>query len=136
MHRQFVGIDDMSLYVPNIYLPIETLADERQIEVAKLEKGLGLHKMAVPDVHEDAATMAANAVMDLIDKNNLDPRQIGRIYLGTESALDGAKPTATYVLDMLEARYQHHFGEQCFLNCDVVDLTFACVGGSMPYITH
>ena len=49
------------------------------------------------------------------------------MYLGT-SALDGAKPTATYILDMLTQRYGGRFGEDCFRNCDVVDMTFACIG--------
>ncbi len=130
MRQRFsVGIDDMALYVPKLYLPIETLAQERNLEYAKLNKGLGLTHMAIPDVHEDAATMAANAVAELIDKNNINPSDIGRIYLGTESALDGAKPTATYVLDMLRQKYAPTYGDHCFQNCDVVDLTFACVGG-------
>ena len=46
--------------------------------------------MAITDVHEDTATMGAMAVMRLIDRNGIDPREIGRMYLGTESALDGA----------------------------------------------
>ncbi len=129
MQHSIVGIDDMAVYVPKIYLPIETLAEARSIEYAKLNKGLGLTNMAIPDLHEDAATMAANAVAEIIDKNQLPPQSIGRIYLGTESALDGAKPTATYVLDMLLQKYQKQYGADCLLNCDVVDLTFACVGG-------
>jgi len=124
-----VGIDDMALYVPRLYLPIRTIAEKRGIAYEKLNKGLGLENMAIPDVHEDAATMAANAVVELIEKNSLRPDQIGRIYLGTESALDGAKPTATYVLEMLRRKYRDTFGTECFLHCDVVDLTFACVGG-------
>ena len=91
-------------------------------------KGLGLAAMAIPDVHEDTATMGANAVCRLIDRNGIDPRKIGRIYLGTESALDGAKPTATYIVDMLTHRYGERFGEDCFRGCDVVDMTFACIG--------
>ena len=129
MRSTLVGIDDMTICIPKLYLPIKTLAEERKIEFAKLNKGLGLTNMAIPDVHEDAATMAANATRELIDRNNLDPRKIGRLYLGTESALDGAKPTATYVLDMLRQYYQEKFGADCLLHCDVVDLTFACVGG-------
>lgn len=129
MKNLSVGIDDMALYVPKLYLPIETLAKERNLEYPKLNKGLGLTRMVVPDVHEDAATMAANAVVEIIEKNKLNPRQIGRIYLGTESALDGAKPTATYLLEMLRRKYRETFGVDCFQNCDVVDLTFACVGG-------
>lgn len=124
-----VGICDMELYVPKLHLPIEALAKARDLEYAKLNKGLGLYKMAIPDVHEDAATMAANAVLRLMQRNDLKPQQIGRLYLGTESALDGAKPTATYVLEMLRRKYRDTCGADCFDNCDVVDLTFACVGG-------
>jgi hydroxymethylglutaryl-CoA synthase len=122
------GIDDMSLYVPRTYLPMEALAEARGYELSKLRDGLGLQAMSFPDVHEDAATMAANAVLDLMEKNKLDPRQIGRIYLGTESALDGSKPMATYVLGMLTDYYAREYGPDCFLHCDVVDLTFACIG--------
>lgn len=123
-----VGIDAMAAYIPHLYLPIETLAEVRNIEYAKLNKGLGLTAMAVPDAGEDAATMMANAVRRLIEQNDLDPRQIGRLYLGTESAIDGAKPTATYALQMLQQHFEPQYGEDCFLHCDVVDLTFACIG--------
>ena len=116
-----VGIDDFSVYIPQLYLPIEALAEARQLNYAKLSKGLGLTEMAVSDVQEDAATMAANAVLDLMHKNNLDPQDVGRIYLGTESALDGAKPTATYVLEMLADHFSDAHGPNCFLHCDVVD---------------
>ncbi len=129
MHTPSVGIDDFSLYVPQLYFPIEALAKARDLEYAKLNKGLGLEQMAIADACEDAATMAANAVLDLIHKNDLEPADIGRIYLGTESALDGAKPTATYVLDMLQDHFTDAYGGNCFLSCDVVDLTFACIGG-------
>ena len=129
LHQQTVGIDDMELYVPSLYLPIEELSKKRNIDFGKLHNGLGLKSMAFPDVHEDAATMAANAILKLIKRNNIHPSQIGRIYLGTESALDDAKPTASYALDMLISYFSPQFGEDCFLNCDVVDLNFACIGG-------
>ena len=122
------GIDDLAVYIPQLYLPIATLAEARGIEYAKLNKGLGLTAMAVPDVGEDAATMMANAVRELIEKNELHPNQVGRLYLGTESAIDGAKPTATYALQMLQEYFAPTYGHDCFINCDVVDLTFACIG--------
>lgn len=123
-----VGIDDMAAYVPNVYLPIETLANARDIVYAKLNKGLGLTAMAIPDVGEDTASMLANAVKDLIEKNNITPSDIGRIYLGTESSLDGAKPTASYALELLNAYFEPKYGSDCFANCDVLDTTFACIG--------
>lgn len=123
------GIEAASFYVPSLYLEIKDLAEKRAIEPAKLEKGLGLHKMALPDVHEDAATFAAEALLKLIKDYQISPKDIGRIYLGTESALDAAKPTATYAMQMVEQVLEKDFGQRCFKNSDVVDMTFACIGG-------
>ncbi|MBP6826648.1 MAG: hydroxymethylglutaryl-CoA synthase family protein [Saprospiraceae bacterium] len=124
------GIDDMAFYAPKLYLDIRALAEKRNIPFEKLSQGLGLFKMAVCDVHEDAATMAAEAVAELIERNHLDPRSIGRIYLGTESALDMAKPTGTYAVEMLSQRFEGRFGAGCFRHCDVLDMTFACIGAA------
>lgn len=125
-----IGIDDMAFYAPKLYLDIRALAERRNIPYEKLSHGLGLHKMAICDVHEDAATMAAEAVAELIERNGLDPRNIGRIYLGTESALDMAKPTGTYAVEMLAQRFADRFGADCFRHCDVLDMTFACIGAT------
>jgi len=125
-----IGIDDMAFYVPKLFLDIRILAEKRDIPYEKLSHGLGLYKMAICDVHEDAATMAAEAIIELIERNNLDPQQIGRIYLGTESALDGAKPTATYAVEMALKRLSARWGADCFRHCDVLDMTFACIGAT------
>jgi len=85
--------------------------------------------MALADVNEDTASMAANALLNLIVNNKIDPSTIGRIYLGTESAVDAAKPTATYAVGTVEKILSKTHGARCFKNCDVVDLTFACIGG-------
>jgi len=119
------GIEAASYHVPSLYLEIKDLAEKRGIEPAK---GLGLHKMGFPDVHEDAATLAAEALLKLIKDYNINPKDIARIYLGTESALDAAKPTASYAMQMVEKVLDEEFGERCFRNCDVVDMTFACIG--------
>ena len=123
-----VGIDDIAIHFPRLYMDMKDFATLRGADYGKLSKGLGLEAMAIPDAHEDTATMGAMAVMQLIDRNGINPRDIGRMYLGTESALDGAKPTATYILDMLTQRYSERFGTDCFQTCDVVDMTFACIG--------
>ena len=123
-----IGIDAISYYVPSHYLPIEALANARNIEYAKLNKGLGLTSMSFPDVDEDAASMGANAVLDMFQRESLDPATVGRMYLGTESALDSAKPTATYILDLVEQELAAEHGERCLKNVDAVDMTFACIG--------
>ena len=119
-----VGISYLDFYIPNLYLDIEEFSKYRNINSEKLKKGLGIEKMAFLDVYEDTATMAANALENLIEKNDIDPSGINRIYLGTESALDSSKPTATYAVDMVEQK----IGKRVFKHTDVVDMTFACVG--------
>ncbi|MDR6459595.1 hydroxymethylglutaryl-CoA synthase [Chryseobacterium vietnamense] len=123
------GIEAAGYYVPGLYLEIKDLAEKRGIEPAKLEKGLGLHKMGLSDVHEDAATFAAEALLKLIKDYQINPKEIARVYLGTESAVDAAKPTASYAVQMVEKVLEEDFGTRCFRNCDVLDMTFACVGG-------
>ena len=119
-----VGIDSIAFDIPKLYLPITTLVENRNIEADKLIKGLGLHKMSFLDVHQDVVTLASNAALKLIQQENLNPAEINRIYVGTESGIDSSKPVASYVLSNLEML----FGEASFRNCDVVDLTFACIG--------
>ena len=70
------------------------------------------------------------AIAELLVRNNLDPRRVGRIYMGTESALDMAKPTATYAVGMVQDRLSPRWGEDFFRNCDVLDMTFACIGAT------
>jgi hydroxymethylglutaryl-CoA synthase len=119
-----VGIDSIAFDVPKIHLPIKTLAKNRNIEPEKLIKGLGLTKMTFPDVHQDVVTFGANAVLKLIKQSNLKPHEISRIYVGSESGVDSSKPIASYIISLLESQ----FGDGSFRNCDVVDVTFACIG--------
>ncbi|GLB49261.1 hydroxymethylglutaryl-CoA synthase family protein [Neptunitalea lumnitzerae] len=120
-----IGIDAISFDIPKLQLPIKELAVARNIEPVKLEKGLGLLQMAMPDVHQDVITFAANAITKLVKQENLTPTDIDRIYVGTESGLDASKPIASYLLAILESI----FGDNTMTHCDAVDLTFACIGG-------
>ncbi len=119
-----VGISSLSYDIPKIYLDIEEFSKYRNINAEKLKKGLGLYKMSICDVHQDTATLAANALYKLIVENDIDPLGIQRIYLGTESALDSSKPTCTYSVEMVEDK----LGKRVFKHTDVVDMTFACIG--------
>lgn len=119
-----VGIDSIAIDIPKIHLPIATLAINRNIEPEKLIKGLGLQKMSFPDVHQDVVTFAANAALQLIKQERIDPEDIARIYVGTESGVDASKPVATYVMQLLEQQ----LAAGAFRYCDAVDMTFACIG--------
>jgi hydroxymethylglutaryl-CoA synthase len=122
-----VGIDDFSVYVPKLFVSTTgEFAISRGIEPAKLTNGIGIECMAIPDVHEDAASMAAMSFLDLMKRNNLKPDQVGRIYVGTESGVDEAKAIGTYVVGMLEMIY----GEGSFEDCATVEFKSACIGAT------
>lgn len=119
------GIDAITFDVAKIHLPIKTLAIARNIETEKLEKGLGLIKMTLPDTHQDTVVFGANALTKLIQDNNINLNEIARIYVGTESAIDNSKPISSFLVALMEQK----FGENILSECDVVDFTFACIGG-------
>jgi len=120
-----IGIDAIAFDVAKLHLPIKTLALARNIEPEKLEKGLGLLKMTLPDVHQDTVVFGANALTKLIQDNNINLGEIARIYVGTESAFDSSKPISSFLISLMEQK----FGEHTLSECDVVDFTFACIGG-------
>ncbi|HWS59810.1 MAG TPA: hydroxymethylglutaryl-CoA synthase [Flavobacterium sp.] len=120
-----VGIDAIAFDVAQIHLPIKSLANTRNIEAEKLEKGLGLLKMTLPDVHQDTVVFGANALTKLIQDNQINLAEISRIYVGTESGIDSSKPIGSFLLGLMEQK----FGENSLSECDVVDFTFACIGG-------
>lgn len=120
-----IGIDSFSFYIPKLFLPITDLAKARNIEPEKLEKGLGLQAMSLLDTNQDVVSMATNAVYRLIIKEKINLKEISRIYVGTESGVDSSKPIASYIISNLE----QEFGEKTLSHCDVLDHTFACIGG-------
>ncbi|MEM2856172.1 MAG: hydroxymethylglutaryl-CoA synthase [Candidatus Nitrosocaldaceae archaeon] len=121
-----VGIDDISIYVPPLYLDYKDFAEARHLDPAKLEHGLGVKQMAITDSDQDPACMAANACLRLLEKNDLKPSDIGRIYLATESSIDESKAMNSYVIGMLEQIY----GDGSFSHCGGIECKFACVSGS------
>ncbi|MDB4161599.1 hydroxymethylglutaryl-CoA synthase [Bacteroidia bacterium] len=124
------GIQDLALKAPSLYLPIEHLANARDIEPAKLIHGLGLRNMSVCDVDEDVVTLAAGSVIQLLEQNpDVKPQDIGRIYVGTESSIDGSKPIGTYVHHIVHRYFENKGIDTTGINhIDVIDMTFACIG--------
>lgn len=121
-----VGIDDITIYVPPLYLDYKDFAEARHLDPGKLEHGLGVRQMAIADSDQDPACMAANACLRLLEKNNLKPSEIGRLYLATESSVDESKAMNSYVIGMLEQIY----GDGSFSHCGGIECKFACVSGS------
>jgi hydroxymethylglutaryl-CoA synthase len=127
---KIVGIDDIATCVPKIYVDAEEMAEARGIAPGKLTVGLGINKLSIPDAHEDAATMAAMATLRLMEKNDLQPKDVGFIQVATETGPDAAKPISCYVLGMLEQRY----GAGSFDHVGAPETKFACVGATYAVI--
>ena len=125
-----VGIDDIATYVPKVYLDAEEMAEARGIPPGKLTKGLGIEKVSIPDAHEDASTMAAMAALMVMEKNDLQPKEIDFIHVATETGPDAAKPISCYVLGMLEQRY----GAGSLDHVGAPETKFACVGATYAMI--
>ncbi|MGA9845303.1 MAG: hydroxymethylglutaryl-CoA synthase [Nitrososphaeraceae archaeon] len=121
-----VGIDDLAIYIPKLYVDYKDFAKARGIDPQKLEYGIGIKKMALVDTNQDPACMAANACLKLMQKNHLHPEDIGRMYIATESGLDESKAMNSFVIGMLEQVY----GEDSFEHAGGIECKFACVSGS------
>jgi len=121
-----VGIDDLAIYIPKLYIDYKDFAEARGIDPRKLEYGIGVKKMALVDTNQDPASMAANACLKLMQKNHLHPEDIGRMYVATESGLDESKAMNSFVIGMLEQVY----GESSFEHAGGIECKFACVSGS------
>jgi hydroxymethylglutaryl-CoA synthase len=81
---------------------------------------------SVVDTNQDSACMAANACLKIMQRNNLNPDDIGRLYVATESSLDESKAMNSFVIGMLEQVYD----EESFEHAGGIECKFACVSGS------
>ena len=121
-----VGIDDIALYIPRLFVDARDFAKARGMDPDKLQRGLGISKMAMVDTNQDPACMAANACLRIMERSKLAPKDVGRLYVATESSLDESKAMNSYVIGMLEQIY----GDDSFGHCGGIECKFACVSGS------
>ncbi|MCH7876856.1 MAG: 3-hydroxy-3-methylglutaryl-CoA synthase [Thaumarchaeota archaeon] len=121
-----VGIDDIAIYIPRLFIDASDFAKARGLDPVKLQKGLGISQMAIVDANQDPACLAANACLKIMQRNKLSPEDIGRLYVSTESAFDESKAMNSYVIGMLEQVY----GQSSFEHCGGIETKFACVSGS------
>ncbi|KAK4488225.1 hypothetical protein RD792_003970 [Penstemon davidsonii] len=84
--------------------------------------GLGQDCMAFCSEVEDVISMSMTAVTSLLEKYGVDPKQIGRLEVGSETVLDKSKSIKTFLMPIFE---------KCG-NTDIegVDSSNACYGGT------
>ncbi|MFC3040474.1 hydroxymethylglutaryl-CoA synthase [Virgibacillus xinjiangensis] len=94
-----IGIDKIGFYAPHLFLDMNKLAVERNVEPAKFTIGIGQEKMAVPPITQDSVTLAANAALNILDEE--DQEKIDVVLFGTETGIDHSKSGAVYVHRLL-----------------------------------
>ncbi|XP_043716574.1 hydroxymethylglutaryl-CoA synthase-like [Telopea speciosissima] len=117
-----VGILAIDIYFPPTCVQQEELEAHDGASKGKYTIGLGQDCMAFCTELEDVISMSLTAVTSLLEKYGIDPTQIGRLEVGSETVIDKSKSIKTFLMQIFE-----EYG-----NTDIegVDSTNACYGGT------
>ncbi len=85
-----------------------------------VSQGLRVFEKSVPDLDEDAVTMAVEAARNALKRAHIDPHRIGAIYVGSESHPYAVKPSGTIVGQAIASSSSF----------TAADLEFACKAGT------
>ena len=91
------GIISYGVYVPDFRIKADEIARQWGENAEAIKSSLLIEEKSVPDLDEDAATIAVEASRAAIRRAEIDAREIGAIYVGSESHPYAVKPTATIV---------------------------------------
>ncbi|PSR77886.1 hypothetical protein PHLCEN_2v7666 [Hermanssonia centrifuga] len=117
-----VGILGMEMYFPRRCISEEELEEFDGVSKGKYTIGLGQKYMACCDDREDINSFLLTAVANLLEKYDIDPKSIGRIDVGTETAVDLSKASKTFLMDL--------FASHGNTDVEGVDSKNACYGST------
>ncbi|KAL6349412.1 hypothetical protein AAG906_034069 [Vitis piasezkii] len=117
-----VGILAMDIYFPPTCVQQEALEVHDGASKGKYTIGLGQDCMAFCSEVEDVISMSLTVVTSLLEKYGIDPKQIGRLEVGSETVIDKSKSIKTFLMQIFE---------ECGNNdIEGVDSSNACYGGT------
>jgi hydroxymethylglutaryl-CoA synthase len=114
------GIIGYGAYIPRNRIKVEEIAKVWGADAPSYKKGLLLEEKAVPSPDQDTITMSVEASKNALRRAGIDPREIGAVYIGSESHPYAVKPSGTVVAEALGATPEVH----------TADLEFACKAGT------
>ncbi|XP_061720847.1 hydroxymethylglutaryl-CoA synthase 1 [Cydia pomonella] len=117
-----VGILAMELYFPSQYVDQVELEKFDGVSTGKYTIGLGQSKMGFCSDREDIQSLCITAVHRLIERNNLNLHDIGRLEVGTETIIDKSKSVKTFLMTL--------FAKAGATDIEGIDTTNACYGGT------
>lgn len=112
------GIVRWGSYVPKYRLKVEDVANAHGTNPEVFKKGLLITEKSVPGIDEDTVTIAVESARNALKK--FDSKQIGAIYIGSESHPYAVKPTGTIVASAIGMSN----------NFTTADFEFACKAGT------
>jgi hydroxymethylglutaryl-CoA synthase len=115
-----VGITGYGVYIPRYRIRTVDIAAVWGEDGESLAKGLGVYEKSLPGPDEDVATISVEAARNAIKRGEVNPLEIGAVYVGSESHPYAVKPTGTIVAEALGCSYD--------MTC--ADFEFACKAGT------
>ncbi|MEM3400117.1 MAG: hydroxymethylglutaryl-CoA synthase [Candidatus Micrarchaeia archaeon] len=115
-----VGIVGYGVYIPTYRIKVGEIARIWGEDAKGIESGLNVSEKSVPDTDEDCATMAVEAARNAVLSAGINPKDIGALYVGSESHPYAVKPTASIVAEAI--------GATPHITC--ADVEFACKAGT------
>jgi hydroxymethylglutaryl-CoA synthase len=124
---QQVGISGFAMYVPPYRVDLEKWCGWTGTPWEKTRAVVG-RSFRMRGPAQSVYTMAATAVMRLIERYNIDPRRIGFLGLGTESSTDNSAG-AVIIKGMLDEALKASGRPEVSRRCEVPEIKHACLGG-------
>lgn len=115
-----VGIITYGAYLPRFRIKTEEIARVWGANGAEISRGLGVFEKSVPDLDEDTITISVEAARAALARRDIDPAEIGAIYVGSESHPYAVKPSSVTVGEAIGATPV----------MTAADLEFACKAGT------
>jgi hydroxymethylglutaryl-CoA synthase len=122
-----VGISGFGVYVPPYRVNLETWCDWTGNPWDKTQAVVG-RSFRMRGPAQSVYTIAASAVLRLIENYSIDPQKIGFLGLGTESSTDNSAG-AIIVKGMLDDALRARGLPPISRNCEVPEVKHACLGG-------
>lgn len=122
-----VGISGLAAYLPPYRANLKDWCDWTDGSWEKLKDVVG-HSFRMRGHHQNVYTMAANAVLRLIQQYQIDPRSIGFFAFGTESSTDNSVG-AVIIKGMVDQGLSKLGLPALSRYCEVPELKHACLGG-------
>ena len=102
-----VGILGMEVYFPQLYVDQGDLEAFDKAGKGKYTIGLGQAKMSFVNDREDVNSISMTCLKNLMQKYSVDPKQVGRLEVGTETLLDKSKSLKTQLMSLFRESGNH-----------------------------